>query len=320
MLAPPLLVSYSSLEDYLSALSPELREEYEHEIRSLFDRGLPPVVSSRCLSTLFGYSSKFVNAMALRNHKYYREFSIRQGKKRRNIQSPRVSLKVIQKWLGFHLAQALPLADYVYGFVPGRSAIDAAAKHCGASWVYSVDIEDFFPSTKSTLVFEAILNLGYPEKGAKLIERLSSYRGFIAQGAPSSPVLSNLVMAPVDKGLKVVADEFGATLTRYADDIVFSGHGDFPDELSVRVAKVFDETAWKLAQNKEYLARSESGQRLKVHGLLVNGEVPRLTKGYRNRIRAYKHLIATENVKPEDMERIMGHIRFAESIDNWQKK
>ena len=319
MLAPPLLVSYSSLEGYFSALSPELREKHEHEICSLVDLGLPPVVSSRCLSTLFGYSAKFVNAMALRNHKYYREFSIKQGKKRRKIQSPRVSLKVIQKWLGFHFAQALPVADYVYGFVPGRSAVDAAAKHCGASWVYSVDIENFFPSTKSTLVYEALLNWGYPKKGAKLIERLSSYRDFIPQGAPSSPVLSNLVMAPVDKRLQGVAEEFGTTLTRYADDIVFSGLGDFPDQLCLRVAEVFDGTAWELARNKEYLARSENGQRLKVHGLLVNGEAPRLTKGYRNRIRAYKHLIATDNVRPEDRERVMGHIKFAESVDNFGK-
>ncbi|MCG7946751.1 MAG: reverse transcriptase family protein [Candidatus Thiodiazotropha taylori] len=317
MLAPPLLVSYSSLEDYLSALSPEIRKMYEEEIRALVDSQLPPVVSSRCLSVLFGYSTKFVNALALRNYKYYREFTIRKGNKRRKIQAPRVALKVIQKWFGHHLAETLPVEDYVYGFVSGRSAVDAAAQHCGASWVYSVDIENFFPSTNDDLVVKALKELGYSEKGARLITYLCCYGSYLGQGAPSSPVLSNLVMKPIDIQLKEVADELGITLTRYADDIVLSGRENIPEELSLRVAKIFASTCWKLAAKKEYLAEAKKGQRLKVHGLLVNGEVPRLTKGYRNRIRAYKHLLSTDKVKPEDMRRIIGHIKFAESVENW---
>lgn len=320
MLAPPLLVSYSSLEDYLSALSPEMREMYEEEIRALVDRQLPPVVSSRCLSVLFGYSTKFVNALALRNYKYYREFTIRKGNKRRKIQAPRVALKVIQKWFGHHLANTLPVEDYVYGFVSGRSAVDAASRHCGASWVYSVDIENFFPSTEYDVVVESLKGLGYSEKGARLITYLCCYGSCLGQGAPSSPVLSNLVMNPIDIQLKDVADELGITLTRYADDIVFSGRKDFPEELRLRVEKIFSGTGWKLSANKEYLAEVKNGQRLKVHGLLVNGEMPRLTKGYRNRIRAYKHLLATDKVKPEDRRRIIGHIKFAESVENWRRR
>lgn len=319
MLAPPLLVSYSSLEDYLSALSPEMRKMYEEEIRALVDRQLPPVVSSRCLSVLFGYSIKFVNALALRNYKYYREFTIRKGNKQRKIQAPRVALKVIQKWFGHHLAETLPVEDYVYGFVSGRSAVDAAAKHCGASWVYSVDIENFFPSTKDDLIIQALNELGYSEKGARLITYLCCYGSYLGQGAPSSPVLSNLVMRPIDIQLKSVADELGITLTRYADDIVLSGRKDFPKELRLRVANIFASTDWKLAANKEYLAEAKKGQRLKVYGLLVNGEMPRLTKGYRNRIRAYRHLLATDKVKSEDKRRIIGHIKFAESVENWEE-
>lgn len=318
MLAPPLLVSYFSLEDYLSALSPELRTIYGEEIRMLVDHQLPPVVSSRCLSVLFGYSTKFVNALALRNYKYYREFTIRRGNKRRKIQAPRVALKVIQKWFGHHLAETLPVDDHVYGFVSGRSAIDAAAQHCGASWIYSVDIENFFPSTEDNVVVDALKGIGYSEKGARLIACLCCYGNYLGQGAPSSPVLSNLVMKPIDTQLKEVANELSVTLTRYADDVVISGRDDIPEELCPRIANIFASTGWKLAANKEYYAKSEKGQRLKVHGLLVNGEMPRLTKGYRNRIRAYKHLLATNKVKPEDKRRIIGHIKFAESVDNWE--
>ena len=228
MLAPPLLVSYSSVEGYLSALTPELRDEHDEEIRALVANRLPPVVSSKCLSVLFGYSTQFVKALSLKNYKYYREFTIRKVKKRRKIQAPRVALKVIQKWFGYHLAEALPVDDYVYGFVAGRSAIDAAAKHCGSSWVYSVDIQNFFPSTKDDVVIEELVELGYSEKGAALITHLCCYNNSLGQGAPSSPVLSNLVMRPIDLELGTLADELGITFSRYADDIVFSGDNPSP--------------------------------------------------------------------------------------------
>ena len=231
MLAPPLLVSFISPENFLSALPEELLDEHRPKIIDLISQGLPPVVSSRCLAVLFGYSTKFVNAMAANSHNYYREFSIRTGRKRRQIQSPKVALKVIQKWFGHHLAQALPVEDYVFGFVKGRSTLDAASKHCGSDWVYSVDIENFFPSTHKSRVVSQLTQLGYSPKAANLLGNLCCYKDALAQGAPSSPVLSNLVMHPTDVKIKAIADKLGLTFTRYADDIVFSGTGEFPHNL-----------------------------------------------------------------------------------------
>ena len=314
MIAPPLLVSFVSIDDYLDALSPDLRDEHEDEIRGLYAQKLPPIVSSRCLAVLFGFSTKFVNAMRLRNRRYYREFTIRQGKKKRKIQAPKVALKVIQKWFGHHLTQALEVEDFVFGFVPGRSAVDAATRHCGSKWVYSVDIRNFFTTTDSDTVAQSLLELGYSQKACGLIVPLCSYGENLAQGAPSSPVLSNLVMKPIDEQLRKLAEMYGVTFTRYADDIVFSGGNAFPDELRGEVDQIFDQTCWSLSREKCQLAELEKGQRLKVHGLLVHGDTPRLTKGYRNKMRAYRHLLATGKVHPDDEARIKGHLRYAESV------
>lgn len=316
MLAPPLLVSYSSIEDYLSALPDDIHEQYEEEIRSLVERGLPPIVSSSCLSILFGFSVKFVNAMRLQNYKYYREFTIRKGKKKRKIQAPRVSLKVIQKWFGYHLGHALTFEDYVFGFVPGRSAVDAAQRHCKSDWVYSVDIKDFFSTTDEEIVKHALLDLGYSQKACDLIVPLCCYLDKLAQGSPSSPVLSNLVMKPVDEKLSALSQEYGINFTRYADDIVFSGSNEFPEIIKQNVKDIFGETCWELSANKEYFADATKGQRLKIHGLLVNGEKARLTKGYRNKIRAFKHLINSGKVKDEDLRRLTGHIKYSDSVEN----
>src|SRR6266403_5492200 len=121
MNSPPFLVSFSSAEQFLEALPDEVRESYGVDFQRLAERGLPPVVSIRCLATLFGYSPRFMGALYRRTHRYYRIFSIPKGKEQRLIQAPRVALKVIQKWFGFHLAKEIQLDDAVFGFVEGRS-------------------------------------------------------------------------------------------------------------------------------------------------------------------------------------------------------
>lgn len=55
---------------------------------------------------------------------------------------------------------------------------------------------------------------------------------------------------------------------------------------------------------------------IKVCGLLVHGDRPRLTKGYRNRIRAFKHLIEANKIAEDDLERIKGHLAYAQTVPN----
>ena len=313
MIAPPFLVSYSSLDEYLEALGSELRALHEAEIIRLYEKRLPIVVSFRCLSILFGFSTNFVNKLAQQNWKFYRTFTIRKGKKKRTIHAPKVALKVIQKWLGYHLSETLNFGEYVYGFVPGKSAIDAANMHTNAHWVYSVDIENFFPTTTKEVIKKSLKTVGYSLEAADIIAGLCCYKDTLAQGAPSSPVLSNLVFKELDKRLNRIADNNQIRFTRYADDIVFSGVDEFPKEIKEQVSVLFDETNWKLSPTKEYFV--EIPKRLKVHGLLVHGERARLTKGYRNRIRAYKHLLGTGKIREEDLDRIIGHIKYAEFVD-----
>jgi retron-type reverse transcriptase len=310
---PPFLVSFSTVEQFLKALPEDVCELYGDAFEDLASKGFPPVVSIRCLATLFGYSPKFTGAMYQRTERYYRTFSIPKGKRRRTIHAPKVALKVIQKWFGFHLAEVVKFDESVFGFVKGRSAITAAALHCGSDWVYSVDIEDFFPSTPLSKVVGALTELGYPRRGAGLIAKLCCYNGMLSQGSPASPILSNLVFRDADAELSVTAKKFELHYTRYADDIVFSGKGAFPEEIKTAVHTVIQSRGWKIAKQKERLAKRPN--RLKVHGLLVHGDKPRLTKGYRNKIRAFKYLLANESVDPEDVAKLKGHISYARSVD-----
>ena len=221
---PPFLVLFEDVDQLLNALAPDVKSLYAHDIRRLVNDKLPPVVSRRCLAALFGYSSKFIGDLQYRSHAFYRTFTIPKGKKKRVIQAPKVALKVVQKWFGYHLAKAIHNDDDVFGFIAGRSVFDAAKRHCGADWIYSVDIANFFQTTPLEKIEEALCGLGYTRHGATLIGQICCYDGMLAKGSPASPVLSNLVFRQADASLRDLAKEFCVQHTRYADDIVFSLH------------------------------------------------------------------------------------------------
>lgn len=311
---PPLFVGFNSVEALVASLPEATRTAHEAEIRRVAALGLPPAVSLRTLATLFGVSAEFIGAISRTPSRHYRVFKIRKGKKTRTIQAPRIALKLLQAWFAHHLAAAVQLPDCVFGFVPGRSGVkEAAMHHCPASWVYSLDIRDFFPSITDQQVRDGLARIGYANNATGFLSRLLTLNGFLPQGSPASPVLSNIVFGPTDNLLVTLAGELGVRYTRYADDLVFSGGAAPPAELRDRVRAIVNASGWIIADGKEHLAQLPT--RLKVHGLLVHGDRPRLTKGYRNRIRAYKHLLAAERIRAADLPMIRGHLAYSQFIE-----
>jgi RNA-directed DNA polymerase len=311
---PPLFVGFDSVEALVVSLPEATRASHEAEIRRVVALGLPPAVSLRTLSTLFGVSAEFVGAISRAPSRYYRVFKIKKGKKTRTIQAPKVALKLLQAWFAHHVAAAIQLPNCVYGFVPGRSGVkEAAQHHCPASWVYSLDIRNFFPSITEEQVRVGLVKIGYANSTASFLSRLLTLDGVLPQGSPASPVISNIVFGPTDDQLVALAEELGVRYTRYADDLVFSGGNAPPPALQDRAKSIMSDAGWVIADGKEHLAQLPA--RLKVHGLLVHGDRPRLTKGYRNRIRAFKHLLAAEKISAADLPKIRGHLSYSQFID-----
>lgn len=276
---------------------------------------MPPVTSTLALSTMFGISLNFIHALARHPEKNYRKFKIRKGKKNREISSPRIALKLIQRWFAQHASSALVFPEYVCGFVPGINGVTEAAKrHCNAKWVFSVDLRDFFGQVSRARIHNKLVALGYPESGADLICQLCLLDDKLPQGSPASPFLSNLAFQETDEKLNLIASKFKCRFSRYADDIVFSGKNEFDPIIEKEVKELLEQERWVLAEDKTEI--SQLPHRLKVHGLLVHGDKPRLTKGYRNRIRAYKHLLSNERIRADDINKVKSHISYANIIDS----
>lgn len=301
----------SSSEEVASALDVPVESDEIKQMRRLASAGLPPVTSVDALAVMFGINPGIIWSFIHRPSRHYRIYEIPKGKSVRKIASPRVGLKVIQSWIGYHLSRAVQLPPHVFGFVPKLSHIDAAFVHRNAQWAYSVDIENFFGTTPSVPVKFGLTTLGYSTAAAEIIFRLSSIDGHLAQGSPMSPVLSNLSFLQMDSHLAELASQFECQLSRYADDIVFSGQSRAPAELPTTVKSVFLGSPWNLAAGKERLEPIKG--RIKVHGLIVNRENLRLTKGYRNKVRAYRHVLAKgEQIRGHAI--LSGHVHYHDHV------
>lgn len=306
---------FETPSDLIRSMGSDIDSAGKIEVERLAALGLPPVVCQNTLSVMFGYNPGFVWSLLSRTNRHYRYFEIPKGRSKRGIYAPRVALKAIQKWLSYHWQNVWIPNDNIFGFVPGRSHIDAAEKHLSAKWVYSLDIENFFPSVSREKVKDALKILGYStDQSLDILSQICCLNGNLVQGSPTSPIISNIVLSSLDLQLKNLSADNNVTFTRYADDLVFSGVTTTSKSLLENFKSLIINDGWKVSEHKEHFA--ELPQRLKVHGLLVHGNHVRPTKGYRNKIRAYKHLLNNQKIHPDDIEKIKGHINYASYIEN----
>ena len=99
-------------------------------------------------------------------------------------------------------------------------------------------------------------------------------RNVLPQGAPTSPIITNIICQKLDYLLTGVANRFGLKYTRYADDITFSSlhnvykeDGEFLKELN----RIIIEQKFHIKESKTRLQKD--GYRKEVTGLLINEKV-----------------------------------------------
>ncbi|MFM7372884.1 MAG: reverse transcriptase domain-containing protein, partial [Sphaerospermopsis kisseleviana] len=99
-----------------------------------------------------------------------------------------------------------------------------AKNHCNKKFVLNLDIKDFFPTITQQRIRGVMMSPPYnlPSQIATTISHICCYEGKLPQGAPTSPIISNIVCAKLDSELRLLAKQNKCFYTRYADDITFS--------------------------------------------------------------------------------------------------
>jgi hypothetical protein len=161
-------------------------------------------------------------AGSLHPHFHYRHFT--KPKKyggRREIVEPDVKLKRVQREIIACYFEAESPHPAAVAYCKKKSIADHVWPHVGAEFLVTADVEDFFPATHVGRV-EDWWRERMPDNLARLFTLLTTYRGGLPQGAPTSPSLSNFVNRALDERLALRASVAGAAYTRYCDDMVFS--------------------------------------------------------------------------------------------------
>src|SRR5437868_11741322 len=117
----------------------------------------------------------------------------------------------------------MPLVDslpsYMTGGLPGRSIKNNSVPHLEQDVVVGLDIENCFPSISHKQVFGTFRKLGYSTDIASMLTKLTTYQNRLPQGAPTSPLLCNLVLWDSAERISLLASKKGCFFTIYIDDV-----------------------------------------------------------------------------------------------------
>lgn len=217
----------------------------------------------------------------------------------REINAPTGSLKTIQKKLAYILNLIYKDKPCVYGFLKSKNIKKNAKQHCKKNYIFNLDLKDFFSSIHFGRVRGMLLKPPYniSNNAATVIAQLACKNGLLPQGAPSSPVITNMIFRPLDTQLINLAKKYSITYTRYADDISFSSRKSFPKEIvyfntnnelcvGLKLNEIISANSFTINSNKVFLNYKNSRQ--EVTGLIVN-KFPNLKREYIRNLRAILH-------------------------------
>jgi len=112
--------------------------------------------------------------------------------KLRNLCISRYPLKRIQKRIHSFLLQ-IKLPEYAYGSIIGKNNILNARQHINNKYFFSADLKDFFPNITHHQVFRMFMKNNFSPPVSRILTQLTTYKGGLPQGPPSSPIIANLV-------------------------------------------------------------------------------------------------------------------------------
>ncbi len=288
--------------------------------KPLIDRNLPVIFNTSNLAALVGYKTQYLKRAALYTNYFYRNFTITKANgKLRTLKEPLPSLKEVQIWILQNIlySDSVTVSKYAKAYVKKRSLLDNAKWHKGKDKVLTIDVSNFFGSITRDSVENIFKKLGYSYSISNLLSKLCCCDDCLPQGAPTSPVLSNVYMFDFDSIISKYCSENNLRYTRYADDLTFSGNFEEGSLVSfVRQALL----KFSLILNEDKTKLMKRNQRQLVTGILVN-EIMQVPKRERLLIRQEiyyiekfglnSHLEKTNNKRRNYLPHLLGKINYA---------
>lgn len=198
------------------------------------------------VAQLVAFNLRWEKLRAVPRHDLYDSFCIpKKSGGLRHINAPRPELSCalyeLKALLENEFGARWLYHTSAFAYIKNRCTIDAVKRHQqnDSRWFLKLDLHDFFGSTSMDFVigqlrmvypFSEVLKLARGEEELRKALELGFLDGGLPQGTPLSPLLTNIMMIPVDHTLSKKLANFehnSFVYTRYADDFIISSRYSF---------------------------------------------------------------------------------------------
>jgi RNA-directed DNA polymerase len=244
----------------------------------------------------------------------------------RTIAQPAKEVKALQYWVMRNVLSQFDVHPAATGYRKGRSIIHNARPHTRGRFLLKLDFKDFFPSLKAR-DFRLFLRRKKSDLDKETVDALCRVLFWrpketldlcLSIGAPTSPMLSNILMFDFDQRISIFCALRHVTYTRYADDLSFSAERS--DALA-SVEKAVMELCGRLKSpaltiNQTKTVRVSMRDARRVTGLvLTNDRKVSLGRDEKRRIRASVHRFVTNRLSADQILELRGMLNYVNSVE-----
>lgn len=225
----------------------------------------------------------------------------KNGNPKQRIINPSLNrLKIIQKRIQKNILLNIELPSYAFGAVKGKDNVDNAKQHQGKKYKFTTDLKDFFPLITNKAVNEMFINQGFSHQVSGILTKLTTYKGKIPQGAPTSSTLANLVFMKTGDVLYEYSQRNNLTFTSFVDDMTFSSPNDFKEKVP-EILEIITKD-YKISHKKTNYSRNPN-----ITGLHPMNNHLKLPKSFMDKL---------ESIEERTPEQKVGLLMYKEKIDN----
>ncbi|MCM2286890.1 MAG: reverse transcriptase family protein [Desulfobacula sp.] len=336
------------------------------ELVSAVNSKLPPIFSLKHLSHLTNVDYALLRSVVERKQtEPYKVFRLnKRGKKHqkrgfRIICIPDPFLMDVQRWISKKILSCGSVHSASFAYAENCKIMTAATLHRKCRWMLKLDVKNFFESFSEISAYRVFRSFGYQplisfelsrlctrlgeptlnrtrpkwlanKKKYKVISNYTNRRmGHLPQGAPTSPMLSNLAMKEFDGEIAEIAQKNNLVYSRYADDLCLS-----------TTDKQFNRNKAKKVIRSIYIKMREiglapnitktqiitPGARKIVLGLLVDGGTPKLSREFRSKLRMHFYYLKHVNIGPalhaknREFDSVLGLKNHIEGLISYAKQ
>ncbi len=287
--------------------------------------GKPNIASLEELEGLVDYPAEFLRHCAWHADEYYSPFPKKPkvrpyarkevSKKVRWINQPLNPLKEVQKRINNILAQ-VRLPDYICGGVKGKSTTSNALMHQGSRVLVTLDIQNYFPSIRKDQIYQIWCKmLDCSSEVSDILTKITTYKGYLPQGAPTSTSLANIFIYSIDAPIRDACARLDVSYSVWVDDIAFSG--DTAPRIIPIALGTLRRAGLKVSRNKFRIAGP--GKRKVLTGVTL-GPTLSVPSEFANRLRAGIHKLRNGQIPPEQLEAYIkgleGNIAYVRNINS----